>query len=195
MADGPREFGAARVGHDTERAEFVAAFLHRDKSRNAARANCRRARCGEVIELVVNRKIGVDRGAVPLGARQQVGQAMITLRAEHQIDRGRAADNFFALGLRHAAGDCDDHPAPLRNRRLFQTAHTAKLGVDLLGRLLADMAGVEDDQVGIVGARSLDVASRRQGVGHAPRIINVHLAAERLDVELAGSFMPFVFEP
>ena len=27
----PRDFRAARIGHDTERAEFVAAFLHGDE--------------------------------------------------------------------------------------------------------------------------------------------------------------------
>ena len=38
LGDRPRDFGAARIGHDAEGAELVAAFLHGDESRDAARA-------------------------------------------------------------------------------------------------------------------------------------------------------------
>ncbi len=60
-----------------------------------------------MVEFVVDRKFGVDRFAVARGARQQIGQAVIALRTEHQIDRRRAADDLFALGLRDATGDRD----------------------------------------------------------------------------------------
>ena len=65
---GPRGFGATRKRHDAERAELVAAFLYRDKSGDAARAHGGAARRGEMIELVVDRKFGIDRVAVALGA-------------------------------------------------------------------------------------------------------------------------------
>ena len=38
----PRHFHAARIGHDAEGAELVAAFLHRDEGADAARADRRR---------------------------------------------------------------------------------------------------------------------------------------------------------
>ena len=63
----------------------------------------------------------------------------------------RRAD-LGALGLRHAAGDRDQHVAPLARRLFLDTAHAAELGIDLLRRLLADVAGVEDDQIGVLRA-------------------------------------------
>ena len=144
-------------------------------------------RRGEMIEFVVDRKLGIDRLAVARGARQQVGQAVIALRPDDEIDRRRAADDFLAFGLRDAAGD-RDHDAPAGGgRRVLQAADAAELGIDFLGRLFPDVTGVEDDQIGVVGARGLDIALRRQGVRHTLRVVDVHLAAERLDVELAGS--------
>jgi hypothetical protein len=61
----------------------------------------------------------------------------------------------------------------------------AKLGVDFFGRLLADVAGVEDHQIRIFGALGLDKAFARQRVHHALRIVDVHLAAIGLDMQLA----------
>jgi hypothetical protein len=62
-------------------------------------------------------------------------------------------------------------------------AQAATLGIDLLGRLLADVTGVEDDQIGVVGLSGDRIAQRRQHIAHALRIVDVHLAAVRLDKE------------
>ena len=48
------------------------------------------------------------------GARQQLRQMMIALRADHDVDHRRAADDLLAFGLRDAAGDRD---ASSRGRR------------------------------------------------------------------------------
>ena len=111
---------------------------------------------------------------------------MIVLRADHQIDRAGAADDFLALGLRHAAGDRNQHAAALRLGGFLELAHAADLGIDLVDRFLADVAGVEDDQVGVVHARGFGVTGRRQRVRHTIGIVDVHLAAEGLDVDFAG---------
>ena len=161
-----RDFRATRIGHDTERAEFVTAFLHGDEGRYAARTRCRGARRGEMIEFVVERKLGVDRLAVARCARKQIGQTVIVLRADHEIDGRCAPDDFLAFGLRDAAGHGDANIAALGLGRLFQAAHAAELGIDLFRRLLADVAGVEDDEVGIVGAAGLDIALGRECVRH-----------------------------
>ena len=44
--DRPRDFGAARIGHDAEGAELVAAFLHGDESADAARRGSARSTDG-----------------------------------------------------------------------------------------------------------------------------------------------------
>ena len=63
------------------------------------------------IEFVLDRKFGVDRAAVALGARQQFRQVVIALRADHEVDCRRAAHDLLAFGLRDAAGDRDRHVA------------------------------------------------------------------------------------
>ena len=100
-------FRTARIGHDAERAELVAALLHGDEGGDAARTDRGAARRGEMIELVVDRKLGIDGLAVALGARQELRQAMIVLRSDHEIDRRRSPDDLFAFGLGDAAGDRD----------------------------------------------------------------------------------------
>ena len=141
------------------------------------------ARC---VELVVEGKFGVDRLLAVLGAGQELRQPVIALRSEDEIDRGRAADDLLAFGLRDAPGYRDDDAPAIGCGCLFQAAHAAEFGIDLLGRLFANVAGVEDNQVGIVGDGRFDVTLRRERIGHATRVVDVHLAAERFDKQLAG---------
>src|SRR3546814_9260564 len=56
----------------------------------------------------------------------------------------------------------------------------------LFGGLLADMAGIEDDHVGVIGHVGLGVSQRGQNVRHAGGIVDVHLAAVGLDKQLFG---------
>ena len=74
LRDRPRDFGAARIGHDAEGAELVAAFLHGDEGRRR-RACAIAARLGAAqrVELVLDRKFGVDDLLAALGAREQLG--------------------------------------------------------------------------------------------------------------------------
>ena len=116
LGDRPRHLGAARIGHDAEGAELVAAFLHGDEGRHAALADRGAARRGEMAELVLDRKLRVDDLAVR-GARQHLRQPVIALRPDHEIDPGRAAEDLLAFGLRDAAGDGDCHVAALASRR------------------------------------------------------------------------------
>src|SRR3569832_2714974 len=104
---------------------------------------------------------------------------MIALRAYDDVDLRRAGDDLFSLSLRGAAGDRDGH-WPL----VLDLLEAAKLGIDLLRCLLADMAGVEDHHVGIFGDLGRAIADRRQQLRHAGGIVDVHLAAIGLDEEL-----------
>ena len=102
---------------------------------------------------------------------------MIALRPDHDVDNRRAADDLRALGLRDAARDRNPHLAAIACRFILGDAQPPEFGVNLLGSLLADMAGVEDHQIRILGACCLDKALARQRVRHALRIVDVHLAA------------------
>ena len=119
------------------------------------------------------------------GARHQLAQPMIALRPHHEIHRRRATQDLRALGLGHAARNRDDRalarPRPLR----LHLADAPEVRIDLLGRLLADMAGVEDDDIGVLGRIRHGEAVASQQLGHALGVVDVHLAAERLDEDLA----------
>ena len=115
---------------------------------------------------------------------QQLGQAMVGLRPDHDVDERRPLEHRPALGLGDAAGDPDHQIAAGGAPPRAQLTQPAELRINLLGGLLADVAGVQDDQVGVVRAIDPGIAVRRQRVGHARRIVHVHLAAVGLDEEL-----------
>ena len=79
--------------------------------------------------------------------------------------------------MRDATGNADQHVAPGVTTRLLQGAQPAELGKHLLRSLLADMAGVEEDEVG--GSRRVGdvIAFERQNIAHALGIVHVHLTA------------------
>jgi hypothetical protein len=107
-------------------------------------------------------------------------QAVIGLRPDDQIHHRRPAQDLLALGLRHAARDADLHPG----FRGLQSPQSAKVGIQLLRRLLADVAGVQKHHVRLFHHIGRDIALRAQGLGHALAVIDVHLAAVGLDEKL-----------
>ena len=64
-------------------------------------------------------------------------------------------------------------------------ADAAEIGIDLLGGLLADMTGVEENDVGCLHRRRLGETVGAQQLRHALAIVDVHLAAKRLDEDLS----------
>ena len=182
----PRNFDATRVRHDTERAELVAPFLHGDERRNTAFGDYLPLGLGQDLKLVLDRKFSVDTLFATPRTRNHFGQAMIVLRADDKIYRARAADDLLAFGLRHAAGDCDHHAAPVARGSLLHFADAADLGIDLIDRLFPDMTGVEDDEIGVLRTCGLGEPLGCQRVRHTMRIVDVHLAAKGLDVDFAG---------
>src|SRR5690606_1524736 len=125
---------------DAEGAEFVASLLHREE-----RAGSLASRFRQVIELGLDGALGLHDAsprAFAIRRRQQGRQTVIALRADDQIDMGRAAQDLlaFRLGLaaghrkrrRGAAGACElALPAP----------YPAELRIHLLRSLFADVAG------------------------------------------------------
>ena len=111
---------------------------------------------------------------------------MIALRPDHDIDGGRARHDLGALGLGHAAGHGDQRVAALPLPAFLVEANAPKLGIDLLRRLLPDMAGIKNDEVGLGRIRGRRIAVTRERLGHALGVVGVHLAAEGLDMKLFG---------
>src|SRR5262249_10473151 len=177
----PRDLSAARVRTDAKGEDLAAAFLHGDEGGHAARSLLFPAWGSEEVELVLDRKFSID-DALAGRTGNEARQSMVALWPAHQVNRRCAADDLLPFSLRHAAGDRDQNLAALACRRLLDLADTAKLGIDLFHRFLANMAGIEDDEVGLLGDAGLDETFRRQYVRHTMRIVDVHLAAERLDV-------------
>ena len=117
---------------------------------------------------------------------QQLGQPMIRLRADHEVDERSPLEQGLALGLGHTTGDADQHVHSARAPALAQTPQATELGVYLLRGFLPDVARVQNDEIGVIGALGGDIAMRRQKIRHSGGIIHVHLAAVGLDEQLLG---------
>ena len=73
-----------------------------------------------MVELVLERKFGVD-DAARSRRREEVGQAMIVLRPDDEIDRGLAAQDLAPFGLGDAAGDDERRLPPAAARSSFNS--------------------------------------------------------------------------
>ena len=143
-------------------------------------------RCGRWSNFSLLGERGLDQRAV-LGARpgDELGQAVIALRADDEVDGRHAPHDLGALGLGDAADDRDHRVVAGGGALVLQVADAPEIGVDLFGRLLADVAGVENDEIGFLDGIRFAIALRRQRLGHALGIIDVHLTAERAHEHLA----------
>ena len=77
-----------------------------------------RPRLWQVLELVFDGIVRLDDPVAVERPLQRPGEAMVGLRADHQVDRGFAPQDLAAFRLSHAAGDADDRfqPAAWRAR-------------------------------------------------------------------------------
>ena len=137
-------------------------------------------------ELVLDGVVGLHDLVAARDPGQRLGQPVIGLRSDDEIDDRCAVDDLLALGLGDATGHGHAHlHAPLGLFGL-QQLDAAQFGIDLLGGPFADMAGVEQNEIGVLDHFGRLVAIARQGIAHTLRIVDVHLAAIGLDEDLAG---------
>ena len=168
-------FRAARVRHHAEGTEFVAAFLHGQERGHALRRGLFR----QMIEFPIHREFGFNHSAGRAGGtRHHLRQAVIALGAEHNIHPRRAGSDFRPFRLRDTARHRDNH---LPATRHLGFAQPAEIGKHLLGRFFADMAGIEDDHIGILRRLRWRIAKGCEHIGHARTVINIHLAAPGAD--------------
>ena len=97
--------------------------------------------------------------------------------AERDVDGGEELEDAFALGLGEAAAD-GDHPAGVVALARLRGAEVG--GQPRVG-LLADRAGVEDDDVRVVGGRRLAQAELLEQPFDPLGVVSVHLAAVCFD--------------
>jgi hypothetical protein len=111
----------------------------------------------------------------------ELGHAGDGGRAEDEVDRRGAALDRALMKLRHAAHHTDDELGFLR----LEQAKLAELREHLVLGLLADRAGVDENQVGfgLIGGQL--PALLPEQAGHSLRVVLVHLAAVCNQVELS----------
>jgi hypothetical protein len=109
---------------------------------------------------------------------------VIGLRPDHHIDDRRTADHLLTFGLGHTAGDGDHQVPAFRIAPFLELSQPAKLRIDLLGGFFADVAGVDQDQIGGLDGIDRLIAVSAQRIAHALAVIDVHLAAIGLDEDL-----------
>jgi len=106
-------------------------------------------------------------------------QAANGLRADDDVgDAGRALQNRIAFLLRDTPGDGDNRVVSVLHCELPQFAQAR---VELLFGAFPDAAGVDHDHIGIDRIVGRFEAGLFQEPGHALRVVDVHLAAERFD--------------
>ena len=132
-----------------------------------------------MIEFPIHREFGFDHGTRRAGGtRHHLRQAVIGLRPQHNIHPGRAGGDFRPFRLGHTARHRDNHLPAARNLGLPQAA---QIGKHLLGRFFADVAGIENDHIGILRHFRRRIAKRREHIRHARAVIDIHLAAPGAD--------------
>ena len=129
-----------RAGDDAEGAGVVAADADRDPRGIRAVATGGQ-RGGEGRQALKDLDLGA---LVVAGPIEQGGEAADVVGAEDDVDPGGARDDAVAVVLGQAAADRDLQVGV----REFGRAQLAEVAVELVAGVLADGAGVEDDDVG-----------------------------------------------
>ena len=173
----PHPLVASCIGHDTERAEIVAALDNRDRRPDRVRTPGHSQRERYVV-------IGVDVDALrpvagqPLDHRRQPAES---LGADDEIHPLPAFEQGASFLLRDTAGHGHDRAFPGA-----AAGHHAELGVQPFLRPFPDAAGVDDDEIRIVDGLGRLVSRLIEQTGQTLGVVHVHLAAERFDEVLPG---------
>ncbi len=171
LAERARHLAATRGGHDAVRADHVAAGrdLHPALEVTGALGGQVAGEALELEEALRGQRV----------AGEELRELVDLPGAERDVDEGELLKHLVLDRLRPAPADADHalRVARLEDLRLVEVRHEARV------RLLADRAGVEQDQVGVDPLRDLLVAQRLEHALHPLRVVLVHLAPEGGDVE------------
>src|SRR5690606_32168613 len=112
-------------------AELIAAFLHGQEGRNTALARFLALGRRQMLELVFESVFRLNYLFAAANPRKRIGQAMIGLRPDDEIDIRRAAQDFLSLGLRDATRDANGQFLAIRFTRILHLPQTTKRGIEL----------------------------------------------------------------
>ena len=132
--------------------------------------------CGQVAGELLELEVTLRRERV---AGQELGQLVDLPGPEGDVDEREALEDLVLDRLRPATADAD-HPVRsfgLEPLRLAEMGEEAAVGV------LADRAGVEEDQIRSVATCGLLIAERGEHPLHALGVVLVHLTPEGRHVE------------
>src|SRR4028118_1784486 len=93
---------------------------------------------------------------------------------EYEVYAELAAESIGLFGGADAAGQGNLFDAALS----FEAVELAEVAADAVYRVLAHVAGVEDDDVGVLVGVHLRVAGVQDHAAHPVGVVDVHLAAE-----------------
>ncbi len=172
-----RDLLTAGVGHHAEAAVLAAALHDRDEGGRPLGPGL-----GQAVELLDLREADVHHRALrPARAVHHIRQTVQGLGPEDHVHVGRALGDGRALLARHAAADADHQPRALGLERL----PAPELREHLLLRLLAHGAGVEQDEVRLLGGtHALVAALGTEHLRHLRGVVLVHLTAVGVYVNL-----------
>jgi hypothetical protein len=113
-----------------------------------------------------------------LHAAEQVGQSPIGIWARDQIEPRRPRHQRRSIMLRHASEqpELQMRPGNFEPCEIAQPADHAVLG------MLANRAGIDQDNIGVLGTRREGIASLAQDGADRLRIGDIHLAAVGFEI-------------
>ena len=183
---------SADVGHNRlgRHAALASAHIRHHAKRAKAVASTHRGNVGAHAALVRGRDIGIGFVAVQAhvdfdrlprrieaGAAEQFGQPAVAVGPGDEVEPRRLLDQRGAVVLRHASEQPQAQfgTGVLEARKLAQAPQHPFLG------MLANRAGVEQDDVGVFGTAGGGISGAAQYPAHQLGVGDIHLAAVRLD--------------
>src|SRR5260370_42214139 len=103
---------------------------------------------------------------------------MVVLRPDDESDGRLPAHDIGPFRLRDAAGHHDRRVETRERPLLLEFANLAEFGIDLFRGALPDVAGVEDDEGGILDSCRLFKTLPGRHIDHSMGVVDIHLAAE-----------------
>lgn len=178
------DFTSAGIGYDAKRAKVVAAFGDGDVGFAAVDV-------AGLDPFFGNEVLNVVAGAfLPLGhedafafayACEHFGEAEEIVGAKDHVDGFFAAEDGLAFLLGDTAADADDEVRIC----VFEFTEPTEEAVDFVLGIVADGAGVDDDERGVVRGFGEGIAVRFEHALHFKAVVLVHLATVGLNVCLA----------
>ena len=162
-----------------QKAHFVASCMIDTKAVTFSHLSCR---CSEIsfcepVSSSISLWQDEERSTVGTVVVEIIRYAMEFLGAYDQVEIGKAVDKAFAPVLSHTAHDPEDESRVFS----FPGRHITGFANGLLFCLVADAAGIEQNDVGLVFMVHDGIASLLKLEGNGFGIPLVHLTAVRLD--------------